>query len=291
MYTAIIILSAAVVILGSMLIMRVYEEHSIVRQMKRLFKADTNELIHTSGTSRALIRSINIMLKELRRNEVVYKRKSHDMEQMLTNISHDLRTPLTSALGYIDLLQDPGLSDEERERELGIVELRLRRLEELINAFFEFSSVISGGHEPELSELNIVGAVEEAIAHYYDDYSSRGRMIEFDCSDRHIKVNSNRNMLMRIFDNLISNAFKHGTGTLYISAAQGERTVLTFRNQIIDDELDVSRVFDEFYTTDISRTRGNTGLGLAIAKQFTELLGGEITASREGEWFTVKVTM
>lgn len=291
MLTAIIILSAAAAILAFMLIMRIYEEYSIVRQMKRLYKADTNELIHSSGTSRALIRSINIVLKELRRNEVVYKRKSHDMEQMLTNISHDLRTPLTSALGYIDLLQDADISEEERQRELDIVELRLRRLEELINAFFEFSSVISGGHEPELSELNIVGVMEECMAHYYDDYSSRGRMIEFQCGERHIMVSSNRNMLMRIFDNLISNAFKHGTGTLYITAENGERTVLAFRNAITDDELDVTRVFDEFYTTDISRTRGNTGLGLAIAKQFTELLGGEITASREGEWFTVKVTM
>lgn len=141
------------------------------------------------------------------------------------------------------------------------------------------------------NELNIVGVIEECMVHYYDDYSAQGRMIDFECDSRQIMVLSNRNMLMRILDNLISNAFKHGNGTLYINAEKKDRLVLTFRNAVYDSELDVSRVFDEFYTTDISRTKGNTGLGLAIAKQFTEILGGDIKAEYVDNSFVVKVTI
>lgn len=291
MLAAIISLSAAVLVLTVLLLLRIREEKYIIRQLKRIYKSDTNELIHSSGTCLALIRAVNIILKEQRRNAIIYRRKNHDLEQMMTNISHDLRTPLTSALGYLEIIQNSELPDDEKEREIGIVYLRMRRLDELINAFFEFSSVISGGHEPEREELNIIGVIEECMVHYYDDYSAQDRMIEFECDSRQLPVFSNRNMLMRIFDNLISNAFKHGNGTLYIRAEKKEGIVITFRNAIYDSALDVTRVFDEFYTTDISRTKGNTGLGLAIAKQFTELLGGRIEAVHINNEFIVKVTM
>ena len=99
-------------------------------------------------------------------------------------------------------------------------------------------------------------------------------------------------MLVRIFDNLINNTLKHGLGALDISVVQtGNGGVeINFENTTKDSDLDASRVFDEFYTTDISRTKGNTGLGLAIAKQFTELLGGKICAECKNEKFNIKIS-
>ena len=93
------------------------------------------------------------------------------------------------------------------------------------------------------------------------------------------------------FDNLISNALKHGTGDLSIKLIQGENAEIVFRNGIGSPEPDIEHIFDEFYTTDISRTKGNTGLGLAIAKQFTEMLGGSISAAREGDSFIMTVIL
>jgi signal transduction histidine kinase len=239
-----------------------------------------------SKTTDRLIIEINEMLKEVRKNRIDYSRKSHTLKQMMTNISHDLRTPLTSAQGYINLIDTAELS-EEQSREIVVVEKRLVRLEELINSFFELSKIISQDKSPELEKLNLVSVLEECIAHYFDDYCGQGREIVFNCGVRKIEILSNKNMLMRIFDNLISNAYKHGEGNLTVTADVTQGVRITFENSLHDSQVDIDRIFDEFYTTDISRTKGNTGLGLAIAKQFTEMLGGGISAEYGDGRFTV----
>lgn len=210
---------------------------------------------------------------------------------MMTNISHDLRTPLTSALGYVGMLRNADLTEEEKHRELEIVEKRLQRLEELINAFFEFSSVISGEKVPETVPLNLVGVLEEAVGHFFDEFSTQNREIRLVCSETKLSLVSNRNMLLRIFDNLIGNACRHGQGDLQISVAVADKISVCFENPLCDPNMEIDRVFDEFYTTDISRTKGHTGLGLAIAKQFTGLLGGGICADYRDGLFSVTVIL
>ena len=172
--------------------------------------------------------------------------------------------------------------------------------------------MIAGGHPPEKREQNLLAILEESIAHYYDDYCAKGRSITLNCETNRLKLFSNQDMLLRIFDNLIGNSLKHGTGELTISVQVRKPTApytdtqdkdlptdikssipcsltIDFENSLTLPRPDLTRVFDEFYTTDISRTSGNTGLGLAIAKQFTEILGGKISASNVAEKFIVTV--
>ena len=205
---------------------------------------------------------------------------------MITNISHDLRTPLTSAMGYIEMLSSADMTEQERQRELEIIQKRLARLEELINSFFEFSKIISVGEPPEKTELNLIAVLEEAVLHYYDDYSSRNRQIILDCSRYKLMIYSNYNMLMRIFDNLIVNALKHSDSDLKIRISTDEKIRIEFEDKVECTDIDISRIFEE-YTVDTSRTKGGTGLGLAIAKQFTEMLGGQITANIVGNLFVL----
>lgn len=264
------------------------EMKSIDRQLSELIGASTNQLVHTeNGLGADLIKTVNSLLTRMQTIRVEYARRSHTIDQMLTNISHDLRTPLTSAMGYMNLVLDSNLPEEEKERELEIVRRRLVRLEELINSFFEFSSIISRGEEPKKEPMNLVQALEEAVSHAYDDFSAAGRKIDLQCEGRKWMLDSNYAMLMRIFDNLIGNAKKHGIGDLTIRAEKMEEGYrLSFINPC-PEAIDASRVFDEFYTTDISRTNGSSGLGLAIAKQFTELLGGKIRAEAENGTFGI----
>ncbi|MBQ8965840.1 HAMP domain-containing sensor histidine kinase [Ruminococcus sp.] len=286
-----VITSLLAAVLAVIVILQRREMSSVKRQLSDIRSKDTNNLVRSSnGLADDLINEVNILLKEMRRDRAENSRKNHAMEQMMTNISHDLRTPLTSALGYIDILRSSDAPEEEKQRELEIIRQRLGRLEELIDSFFEFSKVISGSKLPDMEELDLVGVLEESIVHYYDDYEGRGRSIELDCPRNRIMTVSNRSMLLRIFDNLIGNALKHGTGTLKVAVEQGSALSISFENSADLGELDIDHIFDEFYTTDISRTRGNTGLGLAIAKQFTEMLGGSITASAQGDIFTVTVS-
>lgn len=294
MLIALVIISFAAVILLFLVLLQRREIKSISRQLKEIKGQDTNELIHTGGsgkTYRELINEINTLLREIQQIRISYQQKNHALEQMMTNISHDLRTPLTSAMGYIRIIQSSDLTDDEKNRELAIVEKRLIRLEELINSFFEFSQIISKEKKPEKTEVNIIAALEESISHYYDDYCAQNREIVFKCSQQRLVISSNKNMLLRIFDNLISNALKHGAEGLTVSVEAEEEVRLIFANRLCDTDIDTDRIFDEFYTTDISRTKGNTGLGLAIVKQFTEMLGGTVSASNTGDLFTLTIAL
>lgn len=293
MTVAIVILSLAFAVILILFILQQREIKSIARQLKKIKASSTNSLVHREGVSaNELIKEVNSLLLEMRRKDTLYNRKSHAIEQMMTNISHDLRTPLTSAMGYIDIIQNSDLSNEEKERELRIIEKRLMRLQELINSFFEFSRIISCGKPPEKTKLNLVSALEESAANYYDDYSSKNRQIVINCNERKFDINSNKKILMRIFDNLISNALKHGDGNLIINLTACEKPQITFENELSanDTDIDINHIFDEFYTTDISRTKGNTGLGLAIAREFTELLGGKINAELKDNVFILTLS-
>ena len=283
-----VILVIAIVLLLAICILQNIEIKNIAGQLKKFSNEDTNNLVKSSsGTADKLIMQINILLREIHSIRAEYSRKQRALEQMITNISHDLRTPLTSAMGYIDLIQRSEISEEEKNRELAIIEKRLIRLEELINSFFELSQIVSNGKEPKKSELNLVSVLEEAIVHYYDDYSSQNRKIILKCSQRKLMVYSNYTMLMRIFDNLIGNALKHSKSDLKIEIFTEKKIRIEFENEAECTDIDVSRIFEEFYTVDTSRTKGSTGLGLAIAEQFTKMLDGQIKAHIVGNLFVL----
>lgn len=291
MTVLLVITGTAFVIALFLLILQKREIKSILKQIDNILLHESNELVHSEncGILHDLINKINELLKITRENQILYSKKNHSLDQMMTNISHDLRTPLTSAMGYINLLQNSQLSEAEKSREIDIIAKRLVRLEELINSFFELSQVLSSGKSPEKTDVNLVSVLEEAIVHYYDDYRGQNKQIIFNCEYHKLELFSNRGMLLRIFDNLIGNALKHGDGDLTVTVEKGDGVILKFRNRLVFSEISMEHIFDEFYTTDISRTKGNTGLGLAIAKQFTEMLGGSIEAVQIGEDFLITV--
>ncbi len=255
----------------------------------RLQKLNTNQLIHSEISLpelNSLILEINEILKSTKNEKIQIEKDKYRFHKMIRNISHDLRTPLTSALGYIDILLSSNVEKEE-EKELKIIEERLKRLEELINSFFEFSKIISNSNKPSLEKVNVVSILEESIIHYYDDYERENRKINFDSTIRNCEIFSNPEMLSRVFDNLIGNALKHSSGNLNVTLQKKKEVKIQFANKLLIQDLDIDHIFDEFYTVDISRTKGNTGLGLAIVKEFTEQLGGNIQATKKKDEFLI----
>lgn len=282
----IITLVVIIIILISYLFLLKKELKRITKSIDENKDSDSNTLIHQEISLKELslvIKEINDLIEKSKETKMKYEQKVEALKKMMVNISHDLRTPLTSALGYIDIILNSDLSKEEQEKGLKIIEERLKRLEELINSFFEFSKMVSGGEAPRLSDINVIALLEESIAHYYEDYKNQKREIELHNAINRYKMLSNKDMLIRIFDNLISNAYKHSEDNLKIEIENINSFKIIFTNTLLYPDLDIDHIFDEFYTVDISRTKGNSGLGLAIAKEFIEQLGGKIYAEKQKE--------
>ena len=264
----------------------------IKKELNLVLSRKTNSLVHTEFASkdiRDLVECINTHLTEIKNKESKLERKNTSFTKMIRNISHDLRTPLTSSLGYVSLILESDMTEKEKLNNLKIVEERLKRLSELIDAFFEFSKIISNNENIKIEEVNLIAILEKSISKHYKDFSTQNRVINFKTNKQKIIIKSNEIMLERIFDNLIRNAYKHSISNLDISVKIKDAVEITFINNLTYKNLDTDKIFDEFYTVDISRTKGNTGLGLAIAKEFAEQLNGQISASKNQNKLIIKL--
>ena len=254
------------------------------KRLKNKLKSNSNIILTTDMADKDFSNLIDTINKILDKYSIIkneYDTKNNNLQKMMTNVSHDLRTPLTSALGYIDIILKSKLSEEDKNRNLKIIEDRLNRLSDLINSFFEFSKIISNNENIKFEKVNLVAILENAISNHYEDFSNEKRIIKFKTDNRKIEIISNEMMLSRIFDNLIRNAYKHSKSDLDIFIKMSDNIQITFSNSLLYNDLDVCRIFEEFYTVDISRTKGNTGLGLAIVKEFIEQLGGTVKAKKD----------
>lgn len=287
------------VILTAFILCYVFLEKAEIKRLKKeldfIMSNDTNRILHTEFNSKELkefVSAVNMYLSEIQKRKMEIEHKNNNLMVMMRNISHDLRTPLTSAAGYTDLILNSDLTEDEKISEMKIVEARLKRLTELVDSFFEFSKILTTNKEIELETVNLIGILEECIGNFYEDYKKKNREVDFITSNNKISISTNRTMLSRIFENLISNALKYGSGNLTIEVISENADVIriSFTNRIIDKDLDTGRIFDDFYTTDISRTKGSTGLGLAIAKEFTEQLNGNIEAHIEDDKLVIDTT-
>ena len=207
------ILVAVLIIIIFMLVIYLFllkkEIKRISSSLDELLKIDSNQILHGEFTNKELndlLLKINNMLNYVRNKELNLEHKNTSLKREITNITHDLRTPLTSALGYIDLILNSNLPRDEQEKELKIIENRLLRLEELINSFFEFSVITTKNKKIEMKNINLVGLVEECILRYYDDFVKEKREIIFNTKIKKSIVLSNSEILKRIIDNLISNS-------------------------------------------------------------------------------------
>lgn len=281
MEIVIIILVIIILFLLSYLFFMKREVRRIKKEIFLIHKNNSNNLVNSEFKAKELtelIDEINKILKNEKENFSAEVKQKKMLNSVMLNISHDLRTPLTSALGYTNMLLSQEKLSEIDFNEINIIKERLLRLEELIDSFFVFSKISNESKNIEKDNANLIELLEDSIVSYYDEFKKEDRNIVIAKNVNKCLIKTNKELLKRIFDNLVVNALKHGDGNLFIDFKEDTFIEISFSNRVLSNDLDISQIFDEFYTTDISRTKGNTGLGLAIVKSFTVLLGGKIEA-------------
>ena len=224
--------------------------------------------------ARRLAARLNVQLKELRRQRQRYESGDRELKEAVTNVSHDLRTPLTAICGYLELLEK-GDNTPRQARYLSLIAGRAQAMRRLIEELLRctVAASLEDGLSPEAVDLN--GAVEEAVAALYGAFIEAGIVPRVSLPPERVARSLDRAALSRVLGNLLANALKYSPGDLDVVLSPDGAITLSNAAPALD-EVQVGRLFDRFYTVETGR--GSTGLGLSIARSLTERMGGTISA-------------
>ena len=248
-------------------------------EFRERMQEDTNHLIYLSSGDtyvRKLAAQMNEELKELRKQRLKYLQGDRELKEAVTNISHDLRTPLTAVYGYLELLEEEEVSEEVGQY-LKQIHNRADALKRLTEELFRYSVIVTE-EEEEKNEVVLNQVLEEALLGCYGAFVSRKIEPEIQIPEEKIRRILEETALRRVLDNIIYNALKYSSGDFKVTLNQAG--VFTFSN--ISEELTpvmLERLFDRFYT--VKTGKNTTGLGLSIAKTLTERIGGRLYAEYE----------
>lgn len=256
---------------------------NIINQLKNINSTKTNSkiLIFSSDKCiRELAIVINKSIEERQKTEIQYKKMEIELKQAVANMSHDLRTPLTSIVGYMQLIEDDTLTDEEKKEYIDIVKKRSQALQDLITSFYDLSRLESKEYKFELKSLNISNIVCDITASFYKNFLDKKIEPVISIDENIQNVIADENAVRRIISNLMQNILRYGTGKVYIYINQHNGYVSTiFTNDAPDlSEEDAAHLFERFFTADRARTGKSTGLGLSIVKQLVEQMGHTISS-------------
>lgn len=273
------------------LLTKIYFMHKSALEIAEAFDdrlaMDTNTLIDISSRDPYLCQlaaAINVQLRLLRKQRHRHLSGDQELKETVTNISHDLRTPLTAICGYMDLLEREE-KPETVARYLGLIENRVAAMTQLTEELFRYSVILST-QELELETVYVNGVLEESIAAFYAALTERGICPEIRMTGKRIEKRLNREALSRVFSNILNNALKYSEGDLEIRLLDSGEILFTNTAAGLNGVL-VGKLFDRFFTVEAGRN--STGLGLAISKTLMEQMGGAITASYQDGKLNIRI--
>ena len=267
-----------IIILG--LLIKLLLVQKTAREIQEAFAerltTETNTLIDISYRDKTMLKlanGLNTELRKLRSERHRFQQGDLELKEAVTNISHDLRTPLTAICGYLDLLkrEDKG---EDVERYLAQIEDRVEALKRLTEELFRYSIVASTNHYT-MEKIDLRRNLEESLIAFYGTMTQKGITPEINMPEERIERMLDSSAVNRIFSNIISNAVKYSEGDFSVTMDTDGK--ITFTNTAKGlNAVDVGKLFDRFYTVETGRK--STGLGLSIAKILTERMDGTIYA-------------
>lgn len=293
----IIILVALLLAVSLLLINSMSQVKNIRDQVHFIARNDTNKRVSFYGKSRimsGLAKDINNIIDSYREREEKVVKQDKEIKDTLTNMSHDIRTPLTSLKGYFELLnesEDPA----EQEKYRNIITERIDSLGEILETMFFYTKVSNVNYQVPLDTIDMSEIVMQTLFSYFDDFENAGLTPDVDI-DENLRVIGNEQSVKRILQNLIKNCLVHGDShvkiTLKSSEVDDKEVILTVGNGIRENDIpDATKVFDRFYKADKSRHVASSGIGLSVAKKLTEAMNGTISASLEDDLFKITLRL
>lgn len=271
-------------------------------KLKQILNENNEEkvlVVTDDNVLKELLSEINKLLENNQKILAEYRKKEDSMRKMLSNISHDLKTPLTVVLGYIETINlDKDMHNDEKEVLLEKVQDKTIEVIDLINKFFDLAKLESGDKDISMTRININEVCRKNILNFYDILNSKGFEVDINIPKKDLYVFGNEEALDRILNNLISNAVKYGNDGNFIGLSIKENEKFIYIH-VIDkgkgiEEDKIDKVFERMYTLEDSRNRffQGSGLGLTITKRLVEKMNGEIllkSSPNKKTMFTVKL--
>ena len=273
---------ASIIIIA--LIIKIFVMKNAIKEIEEKFdfiiESDTNNLITISTNDidlKQLAKKINQNLKKIRELEIQYNQGNEELKRSITNISHDLRTPLTAIRGYLDLIEHKNLT-EKQENYLLFIDEKVKILTDLTEQLFNFSKSLDSYQDIKKQNVVLNSVLEETICASYDLFMQHNINPKIYITKEKIIKQIDENMLKRIFENIISNEIKYSDEFLEIKLNKNGKII--FRTS-------VEKIFDRYYT--VENAKKSTGIGLSIAKQLVELNNGTISANYEDGYLIIEI--
>ncbi len=262
----------------------------IEKSFSKILRTDTNNIIAISSSDKDiknLTINLNNNLSELRGQKLQYKNGNQELKKIITNISHDLRTPLTAIKGYVDLIEQEKLSNNQKEY-LKVIQKKSNELTELTGQLFEYTKLMDIDVKIKKEECCINEILEETLVSYYSIFKEQDIIPNISiCSTKVYKI-VNKISIIRVFENILSNVIKYSNGDLKVEMQ--ENGTITFSNKATSlDETTVQKIFDRYFS--VENAKESTGIGLSIAKQLVELNNGSIKAEYVNGYLIIEIKL
>jgi signal transduction histidine kinase len=265
---------------------------NINRQLKKRLIEHTRQPISLELMNKelsTLVVNINKCLKAEEQLRLEGIREEKRFKEMIANISHDLRTPVTAIKGYQQLMEKGTLSEEQQQK-LAIAQKYTNELGDLIEHFFEYSFLLNIDPKHNMERINLTDLVTEFLAESVVSFEDNNMAIQLNETEP-VYVLADREMTTRIIQNLIRNCLIHSSGDITVQVMAKKCAIISFKNPVKKEaELDPKRLFDRFYTADKARSK-STGLGLSIVKLLAEQMGGNASASLQNGEIDIRVEL
>ena len=295
LWLIILILTLGIGVLSAYILLYKREIRDILEKLLFIESNDTNMKINLHIKSKEineLANQLNHIIDYYTVEKIAISKAQHEFKEEITNISHDLRTPLTSIAGYVQMLESENTPVEKKAEYYNIIRRRIETLVKMLDEFFEFTRIESEEYQLRLEKINVANVLADVISLFYYDFISKGQEPSIQIPSIPIYIHADKDALKRVFQNLIKNYLNHGIGNISILVKEeGNHVCISFKNYAPNlDSADAEKLFKRFYTADKSRTKKTTGLGLSIVKNLVAKMKGEIEAYIEESFLIINIT-